>query len=122
MARLGLLLLLVVGCDDDTIAYAQDLSVVLDLTTPPCSGGSGGACTASPLDWCQPSAFSTNICVCTQPAMQWYCCDVNNYQCPAAPKNGDFCCPQPSGFRQCGNCSCVEGQFVCGDIDLGHRD
>jgi len=122
MARLVLLLLLAAGCEDETTAFSQDLTVVLDLTTPPCNGGTGGSCSASPLDWCVPSAFSQDICVCTRPALQWFCCDVDNYQCPAAPRDGDFCCPQPSGNRMCGGCACVNGQFVCSDIDLGHRD
>ncbi len=121
MARLIFLLLLAAGCDEETTAYSLDLTVTLDLSTSPCNAGSGGSCTASPLDWCQPAPSSQNICVCAQPAQKWYCCDVD-YQCPASPRTGDFCCPQPSGIRMCGACGCVNGQFVCGDADLGSRD
>jgi hypothetical protein len=116
MARLMLLLLLA-GCEEETTAFALDLTMTHDLSTPICSGISGGSCNVSPLDWCQPNA-STEICVCAQPSQRWYCCDVDTYRCPIAPHNGDYCCPQASGFRQCGACSCVNGQFVC-NTDAG---
>jgi hypothetical protein len=122
MARLILLLVLVAGCDEETTAFALDQSVVLDLSISACNAGTGAVCSASPLDWCQPTPSSQDICVCTSPAQTWFCCSVDNFQCPSAPRTGDFCCPQPSGFRRCGACDCVSGQFVCGDIDLGPRD
>jgi hypothetical protein len=122
MARL-ILLLLMAACDEgETTAFRQDLAVHLDLWTPPCSAGTGTACDESPLNWCSPTPFSTNICVCTRPTMEWFCCDVENYVCPLAPQTGDFCCPLQSGNRICGNCVCQNGQFVCGNIDMGGRD
>ena len=122
MARLMVLLaLLASACEEETTAYAVDHSVVMDLSLSICSAGTGGSCNVSSLDWCEPSAFSQNICVCAHPSSTWYCCNVDTWSCPGSARTGDFCCPQPSGQRQCGACTCVDGQFVCNG-DAGARD
>jgi hypothetical protein len=125
MARMMLLLaVLAAGCDDETTAYAIDLAVTRDLSMSQCTGATTEVvtCDRPSTEWCFP--FTTPgdlICVCAHPADQYFCCEPDTWQCPIAPRTGDFCCPQPSGIRTCGGCGCIDGQFVCTG-DMGNRD
>ena len=124
MARMMALLVLLCGaCEDATEAFAQDLAVKLDLSMSACEGAANPnntlSCDRPAAEWCFPDNVPEQlICVCAHPAMKYTCCVPDTYTCPLQPRTGDFCCPQPSGFRSCGNCLCIDGQFVC-DVDAG---
>jgi hypothetical protein len=112
------LLLSFAGCDDETTAFPLDLYGRYDLSvfTSMCMDAPNRAvaCSEPSTAWCQPEPGNLNlICACAYPAHQYYCCDPSSWSCPSSPRTGDFCCPQPSGMRTCGSCTCIQNQFVC---------